>query len=204
MVRMYKCPRCGSPLYKKDRENGTGQFYHCESCGYIASYYDTYNLNTDIYTDYTLNICPRCGGTIIQKIGGPRGIFYGCVNYPMCDFAYSSSNQNVNKSNITPASSLYHSPTTYQKSDGIKESSSHNCPKCGAKIKQKAKFCGKCGQEIKKVYKTNPSTNEKQNKDDDEACGIICCLVIIILYFFSLMNSESMNLLLVVFKGMGL
>lgn len=80
----------------------------------------------------------------------------------------------------------------------------HECPNCGAKIKPKAKFCGKCGQEIKKVYETTPSSNAKQNKDEDETCGVLCCLVIIILYFLSLMNSESMNLLLVVFKGMGL
>ena len=104
MVRMYKCPVCGNPLYKKDNLSGIGQFYHCENCGHIKSSWDVYNLTPANFTDSTLNRCPRCGGTIIQKSGGPRGVFYGCVNYPRCDFAYSSLDQNVSRTstyNIT-------------------------------------------------------------------------------------------------------
>jgi len=106
MVRMYKCPNCGNPLYKKDNTSGIGQFYNCEHCGYIKSSWDVYNLTTANFADSTLNRCPRCGGAIIQKFGGPRGIFYGCVNYPRCDFAYSSLDQNVSRTstyNITSA-----------------------------------------------------------------------------------------------------
>ena len=94
---MYKCPKCGSPLYKKDNISGIGQFYNCEHCGYIKSSWDTNNLNTANFADSTLNRCPRCGGAIIQKLGGPQGVFYGCVNYPRCNFAYSSSDQNVSQ-----------------------------------------------------------------------------------------------------------
>ena len=106
MVRMYRCPVCGNPLYKKDNLSGIGQFYHCENCGHIKSSWDVYNLTPANFTDSTLNRCPRCGGTIIQKSGGPRGVFYGCVNYPRCDFAYSSLDQNVSRTstyNITSA-----------------------------------------------------------------------------------------------------
>ena len=109
MVRMYKCPRCGNPLYKKDNKSGIGQFYNCENCGYIKSSWDTTNLNSATFADSTLNRCPRCGGAIIPKLGGSRGIFYGCVNYPRCDFAYSSLDQNVSQ---TFTSTLTKSHTT--------------------------------------------------------------------------------------------
>ena len=29
--------------------------------------------------------CPRCGGTLIQRLG-PNGYFYGCSNYPKCEY----------------------------------------------------------------------------------------------------------------------
>jgi len=34
------------------------------------------------------NICPRCGGTIIER-KGKYGRFYGCSNYPNCKFTLS-------------------------------------------------------------------------------------------------------------------
>ena len=101
MVRMYKCPHCGRPMYKKDTERGIGQFYHCEYCGYIQNAVDTRNLNTAVFANNTLNRCPRCGGAIIQKHGGPRGIFYGFEKFPRCDFAYSSLNQNVPQNKVS-------------------------------------------------------------------------------------------------------
>lgn len=111
MVRMYKCPHCGRPMYKKDTERGIGQFYHCEYCGYIQNAVDTRNLNTAVFANNTLNRCPRCGGAIIQKHGGPRGIFYGCENFPRCDFAYSSLNQNVPHNKVCSTSSRSSSST---------------------------------------------------------------------------------------------
>ncbi|MBF8267929.1 MAG: topA, partial [Dehalococcoidia bacterium] len=33
-------------------------------------------------------ICPRCGGDLLQRRGGKKGMtFYGCSNYPTCDFS---------------------------------------------------------------------------------------------------------------------
>ena len=31
------------------------------------------------------NICPRCGGTLIER-NGKYGAFMGCSNYPKCKF----------------------------------------------------------------------------------------------------------------------
>ncbi len=31
--------------------------------------------------------CPKCGGVIIEKVSKNKKVFYGCKNYPSCDFA---------------------------------------------------------------------------------------------------------------------
>ncbi len=31
--------------------------------------------------------CPKCGGVIIEKVSKNKKVFYGCKNYPTCDFA---------------------------------------------------------------------------------------------------------------------
>jgi DNA topoisomerase-1 len=30
--------------------------------------------------------CPRCGGSLVERRGKKRKVFYGCVNYPECDY----------------------------------------------------------------------------------------------------------------------
>ncbi|MFA6867314.1 MAG: topoisomerase DNA-binding C4 zinc finger domain-containing protein [Clostridia bacterium] len=35
------------------------------------------------------NICPRCGGNLIEK-AGKYGKFFGCENYPKCKFIKKS------------------------------------------------------------------------------------------------------------------
>jgi DNA topoisomerase-1 len=34
--------------------------------------------------------CPECGGDIVQKRSKKKRIFYGCANYPKCNFATST------------------------------------------------------------------------------------------------------------------
>ena len=31
--------------------------------------------------------CPRCGGELLQRMSKKKKTFYGCSNYPKCDFA---------------------------------------------------------------------------------------------------------------------
>ncbi|MEF9864386.1 MAG: topoisomerase DNA-binding C4 zinc finger domain-containing protein, partial [Christensenellaceae bacterium] len=30
--------------------------------------------------------CPKCGGQVVEKKTKKKKIFYGCANYPECDF----------------------------------------------------------------------------------------------------------------------
>jgi DNA topoisomerase-1 len=31
--------------------------------------------------------CPQCGGDLVQRVSKKKKIFYGCSNYPKCQFA---------------------------------------------------------------------------------------------------------------------
>lgn len=107
------CPKCGSPLLI--RLGRYGKFYACSAfpkCKYTES----------LEKPAALNIaCPKCGtGKIAEKRTKTRKIFYGCDQYPKCDFA------------------LWDKPT------------GDKCPKCGSllvetkskKIKCSNKECG--------------------------------------------------------------
>ena len=88
-TQLYKCPKCGCLLYLKDREDGSGEFYHCEYCDDTYSYEYVQSFAKYHGPRSILDECPRCGSGIIKKEGGPRGIFFGCEEFPECDFAYS-------------------------------------------------------------------------------------------------------------------
>src|SRR3990170_352299 len=71
-----KCELCGSPMVLK---NGRfGKFLAC------SRYPECKNTKP-----YSLGIpCPKgCGGFIVEKKSKRGRIFYGCSNYPKCDFA---------------------------------------------------------------------------------------------------------------------
>jgi len=74
-----KCPKCGAPLLI--RIGKYGQFYACSAfpkCRY-----------TESLEKNTLGIkCPKCkAGQIVEKRTKRRKIFYGCNQFPQCDFA---------------------------------------------------------------------------------------------------------------------
>ena len=73
------CPKCGAPLLI--RLGKFGRFYACSrfpKCKY-----------TESLEENTLGIkCPKCKkGEIVEKRTKKRKIFYGCSNWPNCDFA---------------------------------------------------------------------------------------------------------------------
>lgn len=73
------CPECGSPLVK--RRGKYGEFVACSnypSCKYIKK---------EPKTVVEIMPCPKCDGKIIEKKTKRGKIFYGCNNYPKCDFA---------------------------------------------------------------------------------------------------------------------
>ena len=73
-----KCPDCGNPLVI--RTGRYGKFIACSTfptCKYSRQLVEKIDVP-----------CPKCGGDIIIKKSRKRGkTFYGCSNWPNCDFA---------------------------------------------------------------------------------------------------------------------
>lgn len=112
-----KCPKCGKPMLIK-----TGPFGKFLACSDYPACKTTKPLSTGVK-------CPKegCGGDIIQRRSKRGKIFYGCSNYPQCNFV--SWDKPVNRT----------------------------CPECGnnymseKQTKAKGAFliCPKCRHEIK-------------------------------------------------------
>ncbi|HNB10478.1 MAG TPA: type I DNA topoisomerase, partial [bacterium] len=73
-----KCPNCGSPMVV--RQSRGGKFLGCSNyptCKTAKAHPD------DIIKDV---ICPKDGGQLIRRRSRYGKFFYGCANYPNCDF----------------------------------------------------------------------------------------------------------------------
>ena len=69
------CPKCGKPLLQRD--GAYGEFIACS--GYPKCKYVKQDL---------LDVpCPKCGSAIAARKTKRGDVFYGCTNYPKCDFA---------------------------------------------------------------------------------------------------------------------
>jgi DNA topoisomerase-1 len=83
----YVCEKCGKPLVKK-----LGRFGFFLACSGFPDCKSTRSI--------PLGTCPKCGGDIVARKTRGRGKeFYGCTNYPECDFIshYKPLNQNCPK-----------------------------------------------------------------------------------------------------------
>ncbi len=69
------CPKCGKPLLLRNGQYG--EFISCS--GYPKCKY--------IKQDLLEAKCPKCGGDIAVRKTKRGDVFYGCTNYPKCDFA---------------------------------------------------------------------------------------------------------------------
>ncbi len=72
-----KCPNCGKELVIKHGRNG--KFIGCSGFP-DCKYTETIVKDTNVK-------CPKCGSRIIEKVSKRGKVFYGCENYPNCDFA---------------------------------------------------------------------------------------------------------------------
>lgn len=73
-----RCPDCGSELVI--RENKDGKYYAC-------SKYPECKYTKPIYEE-AKGKCPLCGGTVVKKKSKKnKKYFWGCINYPSCNFA---------------------------------------------------------------------------------------------------------------------
>ncbi|QPI00041.1 type I DNA topoisomerase [Campylobacter concisus] len=91
-----KCPECGSELVL--RKGRYGEFIACSNfpkCKYSRNVAKDNEKSTETDTATAakpkrelkkLDVpCPKCGGEIVERFSR-RGKFYGCANYPKCDF----------------------------------------------------------------------------------------------------------------------
>lgn len=79
------CEKCGKKMVVK--VGRYGKFIAC------PGYPECKNIKK--YVEKTGVICPKCGGDVIVKHTKTKRIFYGCSNYPECDFV--SWNEPVNE-----------------------------------------------------------------------------------------------------------
>lgn len=91
-----KCPECGSELVL--RKGRYGEFIACSNfpkCKYSRNVAKDNEKSSETGTTTAakpkrelkkLDVpCPKCGGEIVERFSR-RGKFYGCANYPKCDF----------------------------------------------------------------------------------------------------------------------
>ncbi|WP_196088119.1 type I DNA topoisomerase [Campylobacter concisus] len=91
-----KCPECGSELVL--RKGRYGEFIACSNfpkCKYSRNIAKDNEKSAETGTTAAakpkrelkkLDVpCPKCGGEIVERFSR-RGKFYGCANYPKCDF----------------------------------------------------------------------------------------------------------------------
>jgi DNA topoisomerase-1 len=71
------CPKCGQPMVIK--MGRYGKFVACS--GYPECKY------TKPFQVKTGARCPQCGGELVEKVSKKKRTFYGCGNWPDCDFA---------------------------------------------------------------------------------------------------------------------
>ncbi len=72
-----RCPECGKNLVVKDSRHG--KFVGCT--GYPACKFSK-PLVKKVGVD-----CPQCGGDLVERISKRGKLFFGCSNYPKCEFA---------------------------------------------------------------------------------------------------------------------
>jgi DNA topoisomerase-1 len=71
-----RCDVCGAPMVIK-----SGRFGRFLACSRYPECRGTRRLLSKIGVT-----CPLCGGDIVEKRGKRRRLFYGCSNYPRCNF----------------------------------------------------------------------------------------------------------------------
>ncbi len=72
-----KCEKCGAMMVYRD-----GKFGKFLACSNYPQCKNTKNLNSITET----GICPKCGGVVSAKHNKKGTTFFGCENYPKCDY----------------------------------------------------------------------------------------------------------------------
>lgn len=78
----YKCEKCGSMMVYRD-----GKFGRFLACSNFPQCKNTKNLNqTTTPAINETGVCPKCKGMVAAKYSKRGKLFFGCDNYPNCDY----------------------------------------------------------------------------------------------------------------------
>jgi DNA topoisomerase-1 len=133
------CPKCGKPLLKRDGQYG--EFIACS--GYPKCKYVKQDL---------LDVpCPKCGGDIAVRKTRRGDTFYGCTNYPKCDFASNLKlvNQTCPKCDSAYLLELQNAKGTYFVCPNNREALPKRRKKKGAAEEDATKLPPECGYQKK-------------------------------------------------------
>ena len=72
-----ECPKCGKPMV--ERAGRFGKFIACTDYPECKTTKQVAATKIDVP-------CPKCGGEVVQKRSKKGATFFGCANYPGCDF----------------------------------------------------------------------------------------------------------------------
>ena len=103
-----KCDKCGSMMVYRD-----GKFGRFLACSNFPQCKNTRNIKEPAIQVEETGKCPKCGGVVAAKYSKHGKLFFGCNNYPKCDYI----------SWDLPLEEI--------------------CPKCGAKLFKKFNLKGK-------------------------------------------------------------
>ncbi len=73
------CEKCGAKMVYRE-----GKFGRFLACSNFPKCKNTKNLNENKITD--TGVCPKCKGVVSAKYSKHGKLFFGCNNYPKCDF----------------------------------------------------------------------------------------------------------------------
>jgi len=76
-----KCDKCGSMMVYRD-----GKFGKFLACSNFPQCKNTKNINQPTNQVQDTGKCPKCGGVVSAKYSKRGKLFFGCDNYPKCDY----------------------------------------------------------------------------------------------------------------------
>ena len=77
----YKCDKCGAMMVYRD-----GKFGKFLACSNFPQCKNTKNVNQVAHQVDDKGKCPTCGGVVSAKYSKRGKLFFGCDNYPKCDY----------------------------------------------------------------------------------------------------------------------
>ncbi len=76
-----KCDKCGSMMVYRD-----GKFGRFLACSNFPQCKNTKNINQPVNQVEEIGKCPKCAGVVSAKYSKKGKLFFGCDNYPKCDY----------------------------------------------------------------------------------------------------------------------